>query len=38
MQRMNDIRELKVKRWRQNANNIGEWAPVIKDSKIVRWQ
>jgi hypothetical protein len=32
---MNDMRELKVRRGRQKANNIGEWAPVIKDSKIV---
>jgi hypothetical protein len=38
MQRMNDIRELKVKKWRQKANNIGEWSPVIKDSKIVRFE
>ena len=31
-----DLRQLKVKRWRQKALNREEWAVVIKEAKILR--
>jgi hypothetical protein len=31
----NDLRELQVKRWRQQADN-NEWAFVLKEAKVVR--
>jgi hypothetical protein len=32
----NDLRELKVKRWRQNPNNREEWTLVVKESEVRR--
>jgi hypothetical protein len=32
----NDLRELKVNRWRQEANNNEEWVPVANDTKVLR--
>ena len=31
-----DLRQLKVKRWRQKALNREEWAVVIKEAKVLR--
>jgi len=31
-----DLREMKVKRWRQKAVDGEEWASVIKEAKSVR--
>jgi len=31
-----DLREMKVKRWRQNAVGRKEWASVITETKAVR--
>jgi hypothetical protein len=31
----NDLRSLKVKRWRQNANNREQWESVIKEAKVL---
>jgi hypothetical protein len=31
----NDLRELKVKRWRQKTNNRDEWESVLKRAKIL---
>ncbi|KAJ9583487.1 hypothetical protein L9F63_022168 [Diploptera punctata] len=31
-----DLRQLKVKRWRQNASNREEWAIVMKETKVLR--
>jgi hypothetical protein len=32
----NDLRELKVNKWRQGANNNEEWVPVANDTKVLR--
>jgi hypothetical protein len=32
----NCLRELKVKRWRQNANNREEWVFVAEEDKILK--
>jgi hypothetical protein len=32
----NDLRELKVMRWRQTANSIEECVPVIKGTKVLK--
>jgi hypothetical protein len=32
-----DLREMKVKRWRQKAVDREEWAFVIKEAKAMRW-
>jgi hypothetical protein len=40
----NDLRELKVNKWRQKANNKEEWTSVIKETEVhrglqkVQWQ
>jgi hypothetical protein len=32
----NDLRELKMKRWSQQANERDEWTSVLKDVKVLR--
>jgi hypothetical protein len=35
----NDLRVMKVKRWRKKAQNREEWASVIKKAKVLKgWQ
>ncbi|KAJ9588133.1 hypothetical protein L9F63_018491 [Diploptera punctata] len=31
-----DLRQLKMKRWRQKASNREEWAVVMKEAKVLR--
>jgi hypothetical protein len=33
-----DLRGLKVKSWRREANNREEWASVVKEVKVLRGQ
>lgn len=30
-----DLRELKVKRWKKKTNNREEWTPVVKEVKVL---
>jgi hypothetical protein len=32
----NDLRDLKVKRWRQESNTTETWTCVVKEAKVVR--
>jgi hypothetical protein len=32
----NDLRVMKIKRWRKNAQNRKEWASVIKEAKVLK--
>jgi hypothetical protein len=32
----NDLLALKLKRWKQKANNRQEWAPIVKGAKLLR--
>jgi hypothetical protein len=32
----NDLRVMKIKRWRKKAKNREEWASVIKEAKVLR--
>jgi hypothetical protein len=32
----NDLRELKVKRWKINAKDIEEWVSVVHEVKVLR--
>jgi 3-methyladenine DNA glycosylase AlkD len=31
-----DLRELKMKIWRQKENNIDGWTPAVKEAKVLR--
>jgi hypothetical protein len=31
-----DLRELDLNRWREQANNREEWTPVVKDAEVLR--
>jgi hypothetical protein len=32
----NDLRVMKIKRWRKKAQNTEEWASVIKEAKVLK--
>jgi hypothetical protein len=32
----NDLRVMKIKRWRKKAQNREEWASVIKEAKVLK--
>jgi hypothetical protein len=32
----NDLREVKVRRWRKRTNTGGEWASVVKEVMVIR--
>jgi hypothetical protein len=32
----NDLRVMKIKRWRKKAQNRAEWASVIKEAKVLK--
>jgi plasmid maintenance system killer protein len=34
----NDLRVMKIKRWRKKAQNREDWASVIKEAKVLKGQ